>query len=134
MIGSRGSASHRAYPGGRDRTAWINPAARQGRGLRAAGASPTMCAVARGPHEDRIMTRVRRLSLLGLLLALALGCLPGLHSTPPLAAGEGKKVFRAGAFAQDITPEKFPVSVNGGMSDRQAKSAADRLHARCLVL
>src|SRR5262245_27803677 len=45
-----------------------------------------------------------------------------------------KKVFRAGAYAQDITPAKFPISVNGGMTDRQATSAHDRLHARCLVL
>jgi hypothetical protein len=44
------------------------------------------------------------------------------------------KVFRAGAYAQDIVPSKFPVSVNGGMQDRQAKGAHDRLHARCLVL
>src|SRR5262249_53653806 len=36
-----------------------------------------------------------------------------------VAAAEPAKVFRAGAFAQDITPEKFPVSVNGGMQDRQ---------------
>jgi neutral ceramidase len=50
----------------------------------------------------------------------------------PLHAQE--KVFRAGAYAMDITPTKFPISVNGGMQDRQAKSAHDRLHARCLVL
>ena len=48
--------------------------------------------------------------------------------------GESKKVFRAGAFALDITPVKFPVSVNGGMTDRQATKAHDPLHARCLVL
>ena len=54
-------------------------------------------------------------------------------STAGISAQE-KKAFRAGAYAQDITPVKFPVSVNGGMSDRQAKSAHDRLHARCLVL
>ena len=46
----------------------------------------------------------------------------------------GQNVFRAGAFAQDITPRKFPVSVNGGMADRQAKGSHDTLHARCLVL
>ena len=45
-----------------------------------------------------------------------------------------KPVFRAGAYAQDVTPEKFPVSVNGGFADRKATSAHDRLHARCLVL
>ena len=44
------------------------------------------------------------------------------------------KVFRAGAVAQDITPEKWPVSVNGGMGDRKATKAFDPLHARCLVL
>lgn len=45
-----------------------------------------------------------------------------------------QNLFRAGAYAQDITPTKFPISVNGGMSDRQATEAHDRLHARCLVL
>ncbi len=49
----------------------------------------------------------------------------------PAAAEE---VLRAGAYAQDITPKKFPVSVNGGFSDRQATKAHDPLHARCLVL
>src|SRR5204862_7710685 len=42
--------------------------------------------------------------------------------------------LRAGAFAQDVTPTHFPVSVNGGMSDRKATAAQDPLHARCLVL
>src|SRR5438046_687991 len=51
-----------------------------------------------------------------------------------VAAEEGPKVFRAGAHAMDITPLKYPISVNGGMQDRQAKGAHDRLHARCLVL
>jgi hypothetical protein len=45
-----------------------------------------------------------------------------------------KKTFRAGAFAVDITPIQFPVSVNGGMTDRHATKAHDPLHARCLVL
>ena len=36
----------------------------------------------------------------------------------------------------DITPlpEHYPISVNGGMSDRQATEAHDPLHARCIVL
>lgn len=42
--------------------------------------------------------------------------------------------LRAGAYAMDVTPEKFPVSVNGGFADRKASSAHDPLHARCLVL
>lgn len=40
----------------------------------------------------------------------------------------------AGAFAQDVTPKTFPVSVNGGFTDRQATKANDPLHARALVL
>jgi len=50
------------------------------------------------------------------------------------ADGKPEKVFHAGAFAQDITPPAFPISVNGGMRDRQAKAAHDPLHARCIVL
>src|SRR5215471_2082345 len=65
-------------------------------------------------------TPMRRLLL---LLAFVLCC-------ADLRAGE----LKAGAFAQDTTPEKFPVSVNGGFNDRKATSANDPLHARCLVL
>lgn len=42
--------------------------------------------------------------------------------------------LRAGAFAMDITPLKFPISVNGNMQDGTATKAHDPLHARCLVL
>src|SRR5207247_7749229 len=57
-----------------------------------------------------------------------------LLAASPLHAADAKKVFRAGAYAMDITPQKFPISVNGGMQDRQARAATDRLHARCLIL
>lgn len=62
--------------------------------------------------------------------------LPLLCCALPAAADgpRDKKTFRAGAFAQDITPKKFPISVNGNMSDIQARRASDPLHARCLVL
>ncbi|MFA7172107.1 MAG: LamG-like jellyroll fold domain-containing protein [Kiritimatiellia bacterium] len=50
------------------------------------------------------------------------------------AQGGGKKIFRAGAYAQDITPEYFPITVNGSFKPHYAKSALDPLHARCLVL
>jgi neutral ceramidase len=66
------------------------------------------------------------------LLALSLTCLALLLPAPAQAAP--KKAFRAGAHAQNINPKKYPVSVNGGMADRQAKGAIDPLHARCLVL
>jgi len=55
----------------------------------------------------------------------------GLLSTV-CAAADPK--LRAGAFAMDVTPTKFPISANGGMSDRLATKANDPLHARCLVL
>ena len=47
---------------------------------------------------------------------------------------ESPESLQAGAFAQDITPKVWPISVNGGMSDIQATAAHDPLHARCLVL
>jgi neutral ceramidase len=42
--------------------------------------------------------------------------------------------FRAGAFAMDVSPTHFPISVNGGFSDRQLSKVNDPLHARCIVL
>jgi neutral ceramidase len=59
------------------------------------------------------------------LLLIALALFPR-----PAFSGE----LKAGAFAMDISPESYPVSINGGMRDRQAKGAADPLMARCLVL
>src|ERR1041385_866923 len=44
------------------------------------------------------------------------------------------KVFRAGAYAIDITPTNFPVIVNAMFTERTAARAQDPLHARCLVL
>jgi hypothetical protein len=51
----------------------------------------------------------------------------------PVGAEE-PRAFRAGAHAADITPPTFPISMNGQMRDQVARSAHDRLHARCLVL
>ena len=64
----------------------------------------------------------------------ALFCLPLLATVAVPADAPKPGRLRAGAFAQDVTPASFPVSVNGGMSDRKATAAADPLHARCLVL
>lgn len=44
------------------------------------------------------------------------------------------QVFRAGAFAADITPRQFPLNMPGGFSANLAESAHDPLHARALVL
>jgi hypothetical protein len=42
--------------------------------------------------------------------------------------------FRAGAASVDVTPERFPVSVNCGFVEQTGKAARDTLHARALVL
>ena len=47
-----------------------------------------------------------------------------------LHAGE----LKAGAHAINVTPIKFPISVNGNMTDIRATAANDPIHARCLVL
>ncbi|MFO0821564.1 MAG: hypothetical protein U0792_00225 [Gemmataceae bacterium] len=60
-------------------------------------------------------------------------CIALLATSSPVIA-QGTPTLKAGAFAQDVTPEKFPISVNGGFADRQATKANDTLHARCLVL
>jgi len=58
----------------------------------------------------------------------AVVCLLGMI---PDARGQ---TLRAGAVAMDVTPTKYPISVNGGMRDVIATAAHDPLHARCLVL
>lgn len=62
-------------------------------------------------------------------LALGLCC----TVISPLSAADAP-AYRAGAYAQDISPTKFPISSNGNMADRLATRVHDRLHARCLVL
>ena len=65
------------------------------------------------------------------LIAVLLFCGPLAGAEQPGARG---KQFRAGAYAIDITPDWFPVVVNGGFQPHYAQKANDRLHARCLVL
>lgn len=67
---------------------------------------------------------------IGSLLALTFGLVVSGSSF----AADKADSLRAGAFAMDVTPTRFPITVNGNMRDYQAKSAHDRLHARCLVL
>jgi neutral ceramidase len=55
-------------------------------------------------------------------------CLLLLFASPALAE------FKAGAFAQDISPTKFPAPVNGSMRANFANSIHDPMHARCLAL
>jgi putative membrane-bound dehydrogenase-like protein len=50
------------------------------------------------------------------------------------SAQEAISTFRAGAAAVDITPQKFPVIVNGNFTERLAQQANDKLHARAIAL
>jgi hypothetical protein len=56
---------------------------------------------------------------------LAFAAIPAFSADP---------VLRAGAFAMNVNPEHYPISVNGNMADKLATGANDPLHARCLVL
>lgn len=49
------------------------------------------------------------------------------------APAQANPVFRAGAFASDITPQ-LGLSIAGAMSDIRGTYIHDNLHARCLVL
>lgn len=69
---------------------------------------------------------IRRLLALSVLASV----FSSLAALPVAKAGE----LRAGAFAMDVTPLKFPISMNGNLQDAPAKKAADPIHARCLVL
>ena len=65
----------------------------------------------------------------------AAAAVAALLTLVPLAAAQPPaKGFRAGAYAIDITPERFPVVVNGMFTERSANAAHDRLYARCLAL
>ncbi len=50
------------------------------------------------------------------------------------ASDGGPRQLRAGACAVDITPQKFPVIVNGGFLERETSHVNDPLFARALVL
>src|SRR5262245_30525040 len=79
-------------------------------------------------NQNRSRAIMFRLTLLTLAIAVA------MWSPASVATQPKKPALRAGAFAMDVTPTQFPISVNGGMSDRKATSANDPLHARCIVL
>ena len=53
-----------------------------------------------------------------------------LFSAPADAHAE----FRAGATVVDVTPQQFPVLVNGGMRSRSADQVHTRINARAIVL
>lgn len=73
-------------------------------------------------------------ALFGLLgTALAAGQAPALKGNSAPAIGSAS-VFRAGAYAQDISPTKFPAPINGNMKGAFADGIHDPMNARCLAL
>jgi neutral ceramidase len=73
--------------------------------------------------------RLRSVNLCLFMLGLSLAALSRESMAETVASP-----LRAGAYAQDITPPRFPISVNGNMVDQLATAAHDPLHARCVVL
>src|SRR5213593_17133 len=71
-------------------------------------------------------------SLVFCSLSVALSFL--LSLTVLAAAVPAKKVFKAEAYAINVSPLKLPVIINAGMTERTADKITDPLHARCLVL
>ncbi|MCX7424659.1 MAG: hypothetical protein NTW96_03375 [Planctomycetia bacterium] len=81
------------------------------------------------------MTTITRREFLERSSTTGLALAAGAAALGRAATARGAdKVFRAGAHAVDITPDWFPVAVNGGFQPQYATSANDPLHARCLVL
>lgn len=65
------------------------------------------------------------MKLLSPVLALVL-LTPALFAAAP--------VFKAGAFAEDITPRKFPSPINGNFKGAFTSNVTDPMHARALAL
>jgi len=51
-----------------------------------------------------------------------------------LLGATARAEFLAGAYAQDISPTKFPAPVNGNMKGSFADSIHDPMHARCMAI
>ncbi len=51
-----------------------------------------------------------------------------------LSTGHAIAELKAGAAIVDVTPSKFPVLVNGGMTSRSASEVVTRINARAIVL
>jgi hypothetical protein len=62
-------------------------------------------------------------------LVLSFAFVLGIASVRPTYAE-----LKAGAAIVDISPDKFPVLINGGMTSRSAESIVMKVHARAIVL
>ena len=74
------------------------------------------------------MTAIR--TTIGRLAVRVLCSLTLLGMATPAAVAE----FKAGAAVVDVTPDKLPVLVNGGMTSRSIDKVKTRVHARAIAL
>ncbi len=73
-----------------------------------------------------------KMFVVAIVMTLAGG--PAVTAGPKAVKADAEKVFRAGAFAMDITPTRLPAIVSGSSLAQGATEVVDPLHARCLVL
>ncbi|NIP93057.1 MAG: hypothetical protein GWO24_06205, partial [Akkermansiaceae bacterium] len=72
------------------------------------------------------------IGLLAPVFTAALCCFLPAKPSPP--QGRPAASFQAGAVVVDVTPEQFPVIVNGGMTSRTVDKVKTPLKARALAL
>lgn len=83
--------------------------------------------------ESSCIARTRTAPSPALALKLALLAVFTLIVSGP-SRGQAAEILRAGAFAQDISPTKFPAPVNGSTKGHMADSIHDPMHARCVAI
>jgi hypothetical protein len=83
--------------------------------------------------ETLLMKRVS-FTFLSCCAGLGTSLCPPIAMAQPATVGTQATVFRAGAAAIDISPEHFPVIVNGGFLAARATKVNDPIRAKCLVL
>ncbi|MDG1894686.1 MAG: hypothetical protein P8J37_07240 [Fuerstiella sp.] len=59
---------------------------------------------------------------------------PAVAAAFLISTGHVNAELKAGAAVVDVTPSKFPVLVNGGMTSRSASEVVTRINARAIVL
>lgn len=75
------------------------------------------------------------LKCVSMLLCSVATLLPAMaNAMSPQETPTDKSTFQVGTSLVDVSPIKFPVPVNGGMTVRMADRVESKVHARCIVL
>ena len=83
------------------------------------------CHLACSRYSNRKIAQIVALVIVAIVWTWA-SIAPTANIEPDQQSKDLTKVFRAGAFAIDITPLEFPVLVNGGVRERVANQGLDR--------